>query len=56
MLQSYNFFISIDRESTSCMVIYGYKNQKEALEAFEEQYFGSYPIWKTNVLFFKGKE
>lgn len=58
MLQSYNFVISIqfDRESTSCMVIYGYKHQKEALEAFEEQYFGSYPIWKTNVLFFKGKE
>ena len=56
MLKLNDFVISLNRESTSCLVIYGYKRQTEALKAFEEQYFGSHLIWKTNVLFFKGNK
>lgn len=36
------------------MVEYGYKNQRETLQTYEDLYFGSCLVWKKNELFFKG--
>lgn len=45
---------SINREPCSCMVDYGYKNQRETLKTYEDLYFGSRLVWEKNELFFKG--
>lgn len=37
------------------MVGYGYKNQRETLETYEDLYFGACVVWEKNELFFKGK-
>ena len=45
----------INREPSSFMVGYGYKNQRETLETYEDLYFGACVVWEKNELFFKGK-
>lgn len=45
----------INREPSSFMVDYGYKNQRETLKTYEDLYFGSCLVWEKNELFFKGK-